>query len=202
MACLRRRRTARFVKIILGLGNPDREYALTRHNIAWWVLDHLAAVWSFDGWKRDHDALVASGVVDGIRTRLIKPQTYVNLSGAALRPYVRRPTWSAATDLLVIADDIALPVGTYRVRRAGSSGGHNGLKSIEAALGSREYARLKIGIRPDVEPAGDRWHADYVLGPVGKEERAILTALMPTLTDAVKVWLHEGVDVAMNRFNR
>ncbi len=202
MACLRRRRTARFVKIILGLGNPDREYALTRHNIAWWVLDHLAAVWSFDGWKRDKDALVASGVVDSIRTRFIKPQTYVNLSGAALRPYVRRPTWSAATDLLVIADDVALPIGTYRIRRAGSSGGHNGLKSIEAALGSREYARLKIGIRPDVEPTRDRWHADFVLSPVGKEERATLTALMPTLTDAVEVWLHEGVDVAMNRFNR
>ena len=190
------------MKIILGLGNPDREYALTRHNIAWWVLDHLAAVWSYDGWKRDNDALVASGVVDGTRTRLIKPQTYVNLSGVALRPYVRRPAWSAATDLLVIADDVALPIGTFRIRRAGSSGGHNGLKSIEAALGSREYARLRIGIRPDVEPGYDRWHADFVLSPVGKEERATITGLMPTLTDAVELWLREGSDAAMNRFNR
>jgi PTH1 family peptidyl-tRNA hydrolase len=190
------------VKIILGLGNPDREYALTRHNIAWWVLDHLAAVWSFDGWKRDNDALVASGAVDGTRTRLVKPQTYVNLSGAALRPYVRRPAWSGATDLLVIADDVALPIGTYRIRRAGSSGGHNGLKSIEAALGSREYARLRIGIRPDVEPGRDRWHADFVLSPVGREERATITALMPTLTDAIEMWLDEGPDAAMNQFNR
>jgi PTH1 family peptidyl-tRNA hydrolase len=137
-----------------------------------------------------------------MRTRLIKPQTYVNLSGVALRPYVRRPAWSAATDLLVIADDVALPIGTFRIRRAGSSGGHNGLKSIEAALGSREYARLKIGIRPDVEPTGERWHADFVLSPVGKEERATITALMPTLTDAVELWLREGPDAVMNRFNR
>jgi PTH1 family peptidyl-tRNA hydrolase len=190
------------VKIILGLGNPDREYALTRHNVAWWVLDYLAAEWSFDGWKRDNDAFVASGTVGRTRTRLIKPQTYVNLSGAALRPYVRRPTWSAATDLLVIADDIALPLGKYRIRRAGSSGGHNGLKSIEAAVGSREYARLRIGIGPEVEPAHDRWHANFVLSPVGKEERAAITALMPTLGEAVELWLQEGVEVAMNRFNR
>ena len=190
------------MKIILGLGNPDREYAFTRHNIAWWVLDHLAAVWSYDGWKRDTDAIGSSGIVDGKRTRLIKPQTYVNLSGAALRPYVRRPTWSAATDLLVIADDVALPMGSFRIRPSGSSGGHNGLKSIEAAIGSREYARLRIGIRPLVEPSHDRWHADFVLSPVGKEERATITALFPTLTDAVEVWLRDGADAAMNQFNR
>lgn len=190
------------MKIILGLGNPDVAYASTRHNIAWWVLDHLAAVWVYDGWKRDGVALVASGTVDGQRVRLVKPQTYVNLSGAALRPYLRRPTWSAATDLLVVSDDVALPIGTFRIRRDGSSGGHNGLKSIEAALASRVYARLRIGIRPSDpvrEPASMR---DFVLGPVGKAEREAIVGLMPTVTEAIETWLRDGVDRAMNEFNR
>jgi peptidyl-tRNA hydrolase, PTH1 family len=190
------------VKIILGLGNPGREYALTRHNIGWWVVDHLAAVWSFDGWKRDGDALVTSGTVEGHRTRLVKPQTYVNLSGDVLRPYLRRPSWSAAVDLLVIVDDIALPIGGYRLRGAGSSGGHNGLKSVEAALGSREYARLRVGIRPVETLRQPESLADFVLGPVGKEERTAIMSLMPTLTDAVETWLRGGIEDAMNAFNR
>jgi peptidyl-tRNA hydrolase, PTH1 family len=190
------------VKIILGLGNPDVEYAFTRHNIAWWVLDHLAGVWSCDGWKRDGVALVASGTVDGQRARLIKPQTYVNLSGAALRPYLRRPTWSAATDLLVVSDDVALPIGTFRIRRDGSSGGHNGLKSIEATLASRVYARLRIGIRPTDPLRQPDSMVDFVLGPVGKEERATIMGLMPTVTEAIETWLRDGVEVAMNKFNR
>jgi peptidyl-tRNA hydrolase, PTH1 family len=190
------------VKIILGLGNPDVEYAFTRHNIAWWVLDHLATVWSYGAWKRDGVALVASGTTDGQRARLVKPQTYVNLSGAALRPYLRRPTWSAATDLLVVSDDAALPIGTFRIRRDGSSGGHNGLKSIEATLGSRDYPRLRIGIRP-VDPLRQPDSMrDFVLGPVGKEERTTIIGLMPTLTEAIESWLRDGVEVAMNKFNR
>jgi peptidyl-tRNA hydrolase, PTH1 family len=190
------------VKIILGLGNPDVEYAFTRHNIAWWVLDHLAAAWSYDGWRRDGVALVASGTVDGQRTRLVKPQTYVNLSGAALRPYLRRPTWSAATDLLVVSDDVALPIGTFRIRRDGSSGGHNGLKSIEATLASRVYARLRIGIRPIDPLRQPDSMRDFVLGPVSKEERATIVGLLATLTEAIETWLREGVEVAMNKFNR
>lgn len=189
------------MKIILGLGNPDVEYAHTRHNIAWWVLDHLAAVWSYEGWKRDGVALVTSGTVDGERARLIKPQTYVNLSGAALRPYLRRPTWSAARDLLVVSDDVALPIGTFRIRRDGSSGGHNGLKSIEAALASRAYARLRIGIQPTDPRRQPNSMRDFVLGPVGKEERETIMGLMPTLTEAIETWLRDGVEIAMNKFN-
>jgi PTH1 family peptidyl-tRNA hydrolase len=189
------------VKIILGLGNPDVEYAHTRHNIAWWVLDHLAAAWSYDGWKRDGVALVASGTVDGRRARLVKPQTYVNLSGAALRPYLRRPTWSAATDLLVVSDDVALPIGTFRIRRDGSSGGHNGLKSIEATLASRTYARLRIGIQPTDPRRQPDSMRDFVLGPVGKDERETIMGLMPTLAEAIETWLRDGVETAMNRFN-
>jgi PTH1 family peptidyl-tRNA hydrolase len=190
------------VKLILGVGNPGREYALTRHNVGWWALDHLADAWKLDAWSRDGESLVTSGIVDGVRTRLMKPQTYVNLSGTVLRPYVRRATWSAATDLLVIVDDVALPVGTFRLRGSGSSGGHNGLKSIEAAVGSRDYARLRIGIRPP-EPAREiNALADFVLHPASREERTAIASLWPELTAAVETWLTKGVEPAMNQFNR
>src|SRR6185437_15984932 len=136
------------MKVILGLGNPGREYAGTRHNAGWWLVDHLYEAWAFDGWKRDGHALVATGSVASIRTRLIKPQTFMNLSGAVLRPILRRPSWSPATDLLVVSDEVALPLGRFRFRGAGSSGGQNGLKSIEAALQSRDSERLRIGVGP------------------------------------------------------
>jgi PTH1 family peptidyl-tRNA hydrolase len=190
------------VKIILGLGNPGREYEDTRHNVGWWVVDHLAGAWSFDGWRRDSDALVASGALGTVRIRLVKPQTYVNLSGAALRPYLRRPSWSATTDLLVIADDVALPVGSYRIRRAGSSGGHNGLKSIEGALASREYARLRIGVGPVDGQRHTASLADFVLDALPKSERKTIVELFPTLTEAAEMWARDGVDRAMNTFNR
>src|SRR3954464_2413640 len=89
---------------IVGLGNPGKEYERTRHNVGWWMVDHLAEVWRFDSWRKDGDARGADGQVGNVRVRLIKPQTYMNLSGAVLRPYLRRPLWSAATDLMVIVD--------------------------------------------------------------------------------------------------
>ena len=190
------------MKIILGLGNPGTEYALTRHNIGWWVLDHLADTWAFPRWKRDGDALVSSDTFADVRVRLLKPQTYVNLSGAALRPYSRRPSWAAQTDLLVVLDEVALPLGTYRIRRAGSSGGHNGLKSIESALESREYARLRIGIQPADDRPRTTPLADFVLSPLGKDERRTIAELMPTLTAAVETWVRDGAEAAMNAFNR
>lgn len=190
------------MKVIVGLGNPGREYAATRHNVGWWLIDHLADVWRFDGWRRDANARVASGLVDRQRVRLVKPQTYVNLSGAALRPYLRREGWSFTTDLLVIVDDVAIPVGTYRLRASGSAGGHNGLKSIEGALRSQQYPRLRIGVGP---PAGRERHgdlSDFVLDRMGKAEVAAVRALLPRLTEAAQTWLTDGIDVAMNRFNR
>jgi peptidyl-tRNA hydrolase, PTH1 family len=189
------------VKVIVGLGNPGREYALTRHNVGWWVVDHLAAVWGFDRWRHDGDALVATAVQRGTTTRLVKPQTYMNLSGAALRPYLRRATWNPAADLLVIVDDVALPVGRFRLRAAGSSGGHNGLKSIEAALGSREYPRLRVGIKPIAEHHEVGALVDFVLDTFAKDERAAVLALMPALVDAADRFLREGVVAAMNAFN-
>jgi PTH1 family peptidyl-tRNA hydrolase len=165
------------------------------------VVDHLADVWRFDGWKKDGEALVSAGAVGPIKTRLIKPLTFMNLSGAVLKPYLRRPFWAPATDLLVVVDEVALPLGKLRLRAEGSAGGHNGLKSVEHALGTREYARLRVGIAPE-EPqrvTGDL--ADFVLAPFGKHERTVIVDRMPTMTAAVETWLREGITDAMNGYN-
>ena len=188
------------MKLIVGLGNPGREYERTRHNVGWWVLDHLADVWRFEGWKRDGKAATATTRLEGKLVRLLKPQTFMNLSGEALTSYLRRPFWSAATDMLVIVDEVALPLGTFRIRANGSAGGHNGLKSIERAVGNRDYARLRIGIQPEDERMrGDL--ADYVLHPASSREREVITGLMPKIEDAVGVWMREGVLAAMNKHN-
>jgi PTH1 family peptidyl-tRNA hydrolase len=159
------------LKVILGLGNPGREYAATRHNVGWWLIDHLADVWHFDGWKKSGESQITNGVVGGVKVRLVKPQTYMNLSGQALKNYVRRPFWSAAKDLLVVVDEVQLPVGRFRVRARGSAGGHNGLKSVEQALGSQEYARLRIGVGPSEERKGVyKDLADFVLAPFARDE--------------------------------
>lgn len=189
------------MKVVLGLGNPGPEYERTRHNVGWWVVDHLADVWRFDGWKKDGQSRIASGIVAGQRVRLVKPMTYMNLSGAALRPYLRRENWDATKDLLVVVDEVALPVGSYRIRARGSAGGHNGLKSVEGALGSQDYARLRIGVGPE-DPARRRGDlADYVLSDFGKREAATVTELLPAAGDVVETWLREGAEVAMTKFN-
>lgn len=189
------------MKLIVGLGNPGREYANTRHNVGWWLVDYLAQTWHLDGWRKDNDALVAAAVVNGTQLRLLKPQTYMNLSGDALRPYTRRPFWSAATDLLVVVDDVALPTGRYRLRAKGSAGGHNGLKHIEHTLKSNEYARLRIGVGPGENRSFNGALADFVLSPVGKIEREEIVSLFPTLTRATERWMKDGILAAMNEFN-
>lgn len=188
------------MKVIVGLGNPGKEYEKTRHNVGWWMVDHLADVWHFDPWRKDGEARVADGRVGKLRVRLIKPQTFMNLSGAVLRPYARRPFWAAATDLLVVVDEVALPIGRYRFRAEGSAGGHNGLKSIEATLASRAYSRLRIGIGPDNErDVGNL--SDFVLGNFGKAETATVKELLPVLSGAIELWLAEGITPVMNRFS-
>lgn len=191
------------MKVIVGLGNPGREYAATRHNVGWWLIDHLADVWHFDGWKKDGEAHVANGTVGGVKVRLVKPQTFMNLSGQALRSYARRPFWSAAKDLLVVVDEVQIPVGRTRIRARGSAGGHNGLKSVEHALGTREYARLRIGVGPSEERKRIiKDLADFVLAPFARDEREDVLSLMPQLTEAVETWLKDGVEKAMNLYNR
>jgi len=186
------------MKVIVGLGNPGKEYERTRHNVGWWVVDHLADVWHFDGWRKDGDARVANGTVGGVKVRLVKPQTYMNLSGAVLRPYLRRPFWSAANDLMIVVDEVQLPVGRYRFRAKGSAGGHNGLKSVEATLKSQEYPRLRIGVGSEHERRGDL--ADFVLGDLGKHESEVVRGLLPPLTDALELWTKSGIGPVMNRF--
>ncbi len=191
------------MKVILGLGNPGRQYEATRHNVGWWVLDHLADVWHFDGWKRNGEAMVSTATVGGGRVRLIKPLTYMNLSGTVLKNYLRRPFWAPAKDLLVIVDDVALPVGRFRVRARGSAGGHNGLRSIETALGNQEYPRLRIGVGPGEERKNVYNDlADFVLAPFARGEREDILGLMPKLNATVETWLREGTERAMNSHNK
>ena len=187
------------MKVILGLGNPGKEYEHTRHNVGWWLIDHIAERWGFDGWKKDGQAKVAQGHLTGVRetARLVKPQTYMNLSGGVLVQYARRPFWSAANDLLVLVDDVAIPVGTWRLRAEGGAGGHNGLKSLQHALGSQQYARLRIGVGdPERAPGGPL--SDYVLGAVGKRDAAAVRDLFPVMTEAVEAWARGGIKSALD----
>ncbi len=131
---------------------------------------------------------------------LIKPQTYMNDSGAILAALLDRPDFDPAHDLLILVDDGALPLGTFRLRARGSSGGHNGLESVEAALGSRIYPRLRIGIGPVPEDVADL--ADFVLAPFSREEARTLSELLPEMADAAECWVAEGIERTMNRFNK
>jgi PTH1 family peptidyl-tRNA hydrolase len=187
------------MKVILGLGNPGKEYEQTRHNVGWWLVDHLADRWGFDTWKKDGQAKVAQGQLPGMKepVRLVKPQTYMNLSGGVLVQYARRPFWSAATDLLVLVDEVAIPVGSWRMRAEGSAGGHNGLKSVEQALGNQKYPRLRIGIGdPDRPPGGPL--SDYVLGAVGKRDSEAIRGLFPVMTEAAEAWARGGIKEALD----
>ena len=187
------------MKVIVGLGNPGTEYERTRHNVGWWVVDHLADVWHFDGWRKDGDARVANGTVGNVKVRLVKPLTYMNLSGGVLRRYLRRPFWSPAIDLMIVVDEVALPLGRYRFRAKGSAGGHNGLKSIESTVRSQEYARLRVGIAPD-DPSRRGMLSDYVLDDFGKREASVIRGLMPTLAEALELWTKDGIVPVMNKF--
>ena len=187
------------MKVILGLGNPGKEYEHTRHNVGWWLIDHLAERWSFDGWKKDGQAKVAQGHLPGVKetVRLVKPQTYMNLSGAALVQYARRPFWSAANDLLVLVDEVAIPVGSWRLRAEGGAGGHNGLKSVQQSLGTQQYPRLRIGVGdPDRAPGGPL--TDFVLGAVGKRDAESIRGLMPVMTEAIEAWVRDGMKAALD----
>lgn len=187
------------MKLVVGLGNPGIEYERTRHNVGWWALAHLADVWRFPPWRALPDALASDGTVEGRRTRLLMPQTYMNRSGDALEGYVSRPFWAVANDLLVVVDDIALPVGTFRFRAKGSAGGHNGLRSVEATFGTQEYARLRIGVGR-AEPVPGEVLRDFVLGEFATDEAEGVRALLPTLAAGIATWITDGIVVAMNRY--
>lgn len=184
---------------MVGLGNPGPEYAVTRHNAGFLLADALAEQWKLGPFRRGRLARIAEGTVDGHQVLVVKPQTYMNRSGGALAPLLATPDFTPSRDLLVLVDDAALPLGTFRLRSRGSPGGHNGLKSIEAALGSQAYARLRIGTGPIPEHAD---LADFDLARFPREELTVLADLMPTLVEAVTCWVADGIETAMNRFNR
>lgn len=183
--------------LIVGLGNPGPEYARSRHNVGWLVLERLAARshCSFD--KIQLKARVASGTVRDRRVVLARPLTYMNRSGESVGPLLRFYKVPLA-NLLVVYDEMDIPFATLRLRPGGGAGGHGGMKSIIAAVGGQDFARLRVGVgRP---PAG--WDpADYVLAQWTKDEVAQVPALVDRAADAVETWLTEGILTAMNRFN-
>ena len=171
----------------MGLGNPGPEYAATRHNSGFWLADALAAHWGLPPFRRAERARATEGEVAGVPVRLLKPTTYMNRSGAALASLRAEPTFEAARDLLILVDDFQIPIGTFRLRPDGSAGGHNGLKSVEGALQSQQYARLRIGVGPLPDGTGD-W-ADYVLAPFDREQIEQVEALIPKMIDEVQKWV-------------
>jgi PTH1 family peptidyl-tRNA hydrolase len=187
------------VKLVVGLGNPGQEYEGTRHNVGWWVVDHLADVWRFPEWRAQLHARGTDATVDGHTVRLLEPLTFMNLSGDALVPYTHRPFWAVSNDLLVVVDDVSLPLGAWRFRAKGSSGGHNGLRSIEDALGTQEYARLRIGIGQDRAVPGEALR-DFVLGAFDEDEATVVRQLLPTLHAGISTWITDGILAAMNRY--
>jgi len=184
----------------VGLGNPGPEYADTRHNAGFRLADRLAERWGLGPFRRGERARVASGTAQGIAVKLLKPQTYMNRSGAALAPLRALPGFDPARHLLILVDDVALPPGRFRLRGAGSAGGHNGLKSIEGALQRQDYARLRIGVGAKSPGSDDL--ADWVLSDFTRDEREAIDALLDPMAEAVECWLTDGIELAMTRFNR
>lgn len=184
------------MKIIVGLGNPGREYAATRHNIGFMVVNQLARISGALGSKKRFRSEIAEATLDGEKLVLVAPQTYMNLSGSAVREVVN---WYHAPreDLLVIADELDLPFGILRMRARGSAGGHNGLASIIEQLGSQEVPRLKIGIGRGPGTASAR-----VLSRFSPEEERELPGIIERATAAVVLWVREGILAAMNEANR
>lgn len=185
------------MKVIVGLGNPGPRYDATRHNVGWWVVDRLAYDWSLGAFSREDRAWTTGGSVAGHEVRLLKPATYMNRSGAALAG-LDAEDFDVRRDLLVVVDDAALDVAKVRFRPSGSPGGHNGLKSVEAVLRTREFPRLRIGVGRC--PQGTDL-ADWVLSEMPSEDEDAVTALLPELTTAVECWIDEGTEAAMSRFN-
>ena len=156
--------------------------------------------WRWGPLRRDGRVRAAAGSRAGQPVSVLLPMTYMNRSGAALVPLLAVPDFDPTRDLLLLVDDVALPVGRFRLRGAGSAGGHNGLKSVEGALRRQDYARLRIGVGP--APAGLEDLADFVLAEFTREEREVLDGLLPTMAGSVECWLEEGIERAMTRFNR
>lgn len=184
--------------VIAGLGNPDKKYENTRHNIGFDVIDALAEKYNISMNEKKHKAICGRGLVAGVKVLLVKPQTYMNLSGDSIAEVLEFYKLDADEELIVIFDDISLAPGNIRIRKKGSAGGHNGIKSIIARCGSSGFSRIKVGVGE--KPKG--WDlADYVLGHFSKEEREYVEDAISDAIKAAEYMVNDETDRAMNEFN-
>jgi len=192
------------MKLIVGLGNPGKTYARNRHDIGFRCLNYFARLHSIRFDRRQCQARVGFGEVGEERLLLAKPRTFVNLSGRAVGPLVHKYSISLS-DLLIIYDDLDLPLGKIRLRRSGGSGGHNGIKSIVSTLGSENFLRIRVGIgRPQVEGlsnADEDVIVSYVLGDFTPQEEKLIKPVIAGVAEAIDCFLTQGIEVAMSRFN-
>ncbi len=184
--------------VIVGLGNPDRKYEHTRHNIGFDVVDAMASKYNIDIKDKKHKALVGSGVIEGMKVLLVKPQTYMNLSGESVQEVMNFYKLDPEEDMIVIYDDISLEPGNIRIRKKGSAGGHNGIKNIIAHTGTQNFKRIKVGVGE--KPAG--WDlADYVLGRFDSDAREKVEEAISDAIGAAVLMMQGDVDRAMNQYN-
>lgn len=185
--------------LIVGLGNPGKEYQNTRHNIGFDLIDVIARQENISVTEKKHKALIGKGIIAGRKVILAKPQTYMNLSGESVRSLLDYYKADETEELLVVSDDISLPPGQLRIRKKGSAGGHNGLKNIIAHLGHDSFQRIKMGVGE--KPEGYDL-VDYVLGRFDGTDRKIMDQAALAAADAVRLILTEGADAAMNLYNK
>lgn len=185
--------------LIAGLGNPDKKYEKTRHNIGFDTVDALAEKYNISITEKKHKALCGSGVIEGVKVILAKPQTYMNLSGESIAEIVNFYKLDPESEMLIIFDDISLAPGNIRVRKKGSAGGHNGIKSIISSVGTSNFMRIKVGVGE--KPQG--WDlADHVLGRFSSGDRKLVDEAIEFAADAVEKIITDGPDAAMNEYNR
>lgn len=184
--------------IIVGLGNPGSDYESSRHNLGFMLIDKLASDAGVVVGRRECSSLVGRGEIEGSVVKLVKPQTFMNLSGQAVSCLLAKEQERQLDHLLVISDDLALPLGKIRIRERGTAGGHNGLKSIISSLGTNEFMRLRIGIQPE-HPISDPRR--FVLDSFARSERAVVEETIALSAKAVRTIISEGVLKAMSEFN-
>ena len=187
------------MKLIVGLGNPGIEYQFTPHNLGFLAIDRIAQQCGVEVRNRQCRALTARAVIGSEPVLLAKPETFMNLSGISVRELVAKHELRTEADLIVIYDELDLPLGMIRIRQRGSSAGHNGMESLIGALGTQEFLRIRLGIAPDRKISDG---VKYVLTPFRKKELKVVDEVLDTAAEAVNVILKEGPAAAMNRFNR
>jgi PTH1 family peptidyl-tRNA hydrolase len=186
------------MKLIAGLGNPGEEYEATRHNLGFMLVDRLFERGAGRRFRSEMTARIAEVTLAGQRVLLVKPQTFMNLSGDAVKPLLERYGEGNTANLIVASDEAALPFGMIRVRARGSAGGQKGLKSIIERLGTGDFARVRMGVKPD-HPVSDL--SSFVLAKIPRRDREALNEVLDRAADAVEIVLFEGVERAMQRFN-